>query len=114
MPNKQPLMKLFPEEELFVRHWTFEKFHYESRPGTAKRLQIEHRAIPSELSVLIAAAIPDPAEQKVAALGPPPGELPRWPWTDESFHARVAQARAALAARRHDQHGRAVSAPGHP
>jgi hypothetical protein len=76
MPNKQPLMKLFPEEELFVRHWLFEQFHYESGPGPAKRLQIEHQGLPAELSVLIAAAIPDPAEQKVAALGPPPGELP--------------------------------------
>jgi hypothetical protein len=111
MPNTQPLMRLSLDEELFVKHWLFEQFHYDSGPGPAKRLQIEHGGIPAELSILIAAAIPDPAQQKSAALGPPPIEPPSWPWTEQTFRTRVAQARATLAARRHDQPSCLVSAP---
>ena len=74
----------------------YEQFHYESGPGPAKRLQLEHRVIPAELSILIAAALPDPTDQKVAASGPPPAEAPCWPWTEEEFRGRIAQARAAL------------------
>ncbi len=97
MPNKHPLMKLSHEEDLFLRHWLYEQFHYASGPGPAKRLQIEQRAIPANLSVLIAAAIPEPAEQRAAALGPPPAEVPTWPWTEEGLHARLAEAHSALA-----------------
>src|SRR5262245_9987987 len=96
MPIKQPLMKLSREEDLFLRHWMFEQFHYESGPGPAKRLQLEHGAIPAELSILIAAALPDPAAQQAASFGPPPAEPPAWPWAAEGFRARLAEARLAL------------------
>jgi hypothetical protein len=61
MPKKLPLMKLFPEEG-FLKHWLFEQFHFENGPGPAKRLQLDHGAVPAHLSVLIAAAIPDPLD----------------------------------------------------
>jgi hypothetical protein len=110
MPNKHPLMKLSPEELLFLRHWMFEQYHYESGPGPAKRLQLERRVIPAELSILIAAAMPDPIDQKTAALGPLPAEAPKWPWTEEEFQTRLSEARAALAAIGQDDKGRMVSA----
>jgi len=106
MPNKHPLMKLSPEEDLFLRHWMFEEFHYESGPGPAKRLQLENRAIPAELSILIAAALPAPADQKAAGLGPPPSDVPLWPWTEQGFRARVVEARAALTTRSEDKQRR--------
>ena len=87
----------------------FEQFHYDSGPGPAKRLQLEHRTIPAELSILIAAAIPDPADQKAASLGPPPPGLPQWPWTEEGFHARLTEARSALAAMSQDERSHTVS-----
>ena len=98
MPNKHTLMKLSREEDHFLRHWMFEECHYESGPGPAKRLQLEHRAIPAEMSILIAAAMPDPADQRAAGLGPPPADVPRWPWTEERLRSRLAEASAALAA----------------
>jgi hypothetical protein len=97
MRNKYPLMKLSREEELFLRHWLFEQFHYESGQGPAKRLQIEHGVIPANLSILIVAAMPDPADQKKMAVGPPPTKPPSWPWNDEQFRARLVEARGALA-----------------
>jgi hypothetical protein len=96
MPNKHPQMKLSPDEERFLRHWMYDEWHYREGRGPAKRLQLEHRAIPADLATLIAAAIPDPAEQHAAGIGPPPSEPPRWPWTEESLRARLAEARAAL------------------
>jgi hypothetical protein len=112
MPNKHPLMKLSHEEDLFLKHWIFDEFHYESGPGPAKRLQLEHRVVPAELSILIAAAIPDPADQKTAALGPPPVGVAKWPWTEEGFHARLAEARLALASQTHEKPGRMLSVGG--
>jgi hypothetical protein len=97
MPNKYPRMKLSREEDLFLRHWLYEQFHYASGPGPAKRLQLEQRALPANLSVLISAAIPEPAEQQAAALGPPPADVPTWPWTEEGLRARLAEAHIALA-----------------
>jgi hypothetical protein len=90
-------MKLSREEDVFLRHWLYEQFHYASGPGPAKRLQLEHRAIPANLSVFIAAGIPEPAEQKAAALGPPPAEVATWPWTEEGLRDRLAEAHVALA-----------------
>jgi hypothetical protein len=113
MPNKHPLMKLCPEEELFLRHWMFEQFNYQSGPGPAKRLQIEHQAVPAELSILIAAAIPDPSVQKAAGLGPPPpADGLKWPWTEEDYHERLAEARAALGRSNQDNRSRMASARG--
>lgn len=97
MPSKPPRMKLSRDEEAFLRHWMYDEFHYQDGPGPAKRLQLAHRAIPADLAVLIAAAIPDPEEQEGAGLGPPPAEPPAWPWTEAALRARVAEARAALA-----------------
>ena len=112
MPNKQPLMKLSREEDVFLKHWIFDEFHYASGAGPAKRLQLEHRVVPAELSILIAAAIPDPADQKIAAFGPPPADEPKWPWTEEGFHSRLQEARAVLAARSQDRGCGAVSVRG--
>jgi hypothetical protein len=97
MPNKPPLMKLSRDEELFLRHWIRDEWHYREGQGTAKRLQIEHRAVPADLAVLVAAAIPEPADQEAIALGPPPHEPPRWPWSQQTLHARVDEARTLLA-----------------
>jgi hypothetical protein len=97
MPNKRPLMKLSHDEDLFLRHWMYDETHYQTGRGPAKRLQLEHRAIPAELSVLIAAAFPELADQEAAGLGPPPSEPPKWPWSSATLIARVAEARAALA-----------------
>lgn len=89
-------MKLSREEELFLRHWMYDEAHYEGGEGPAKVLQLRHRAIPAELAVVIAAAFPDLADQEAAALGPP-AEPPIWPWSEDAFRTRVAEARALLA-----------------
>jgi hypothetical protein len=100
MPNKYPLMKLSHEEEIFLRHWMYDEVHYKEGPGLAKHLQLTHRAVPADLAILIAATIPDLAEQQAAGLGPAPAEPPRWPWSDEQFRSRLAEARAVLEERR--------------
>jgi hypothetical protein len=99
MPKKLPLMRLSRDEELFLRHWIYDEAHYQDGPGAAKRLQLQHRAIPADLALLIAAAIPDPVDQEDAGLGPPPVEPPRWPWSEAAWRERVSAARAALADR---------------
>jgi hypothetical protein len=101
MPSKHPRMKLSREEETFLRHWIYDEAHYAAGPGPAKRLQVQHGAIPADLAVLIAAAFPDLAEQEAAGDGPPPAEAPTWPWSIETFRQRLAEARAALAQRSH-------------
>jgi hypothetical protein len=92
-------MKLSREEVLFLRHWISDEAHYLSGVGPAKRLQVEHRVAPTDLSALIAAAIPDPAQQAEAA-SEPPSEVPSWPWSGETFRARLADARSVLSARK--------------
>src|SRR5262249_27868816 len=72
MPNKHPQMKLSHDEEIFLRHWIFDEMHYCDGQGPAKRLQIAHRVRPADIAVLIAASIPDLAEQEAIAHGPPP------------------------------------------
>jgi hypothetical protein len=99
MLNKPPLLKLSLDEELFLRCWMYDEVHYQQARGPAKRLQLEHHVAPADLSVLIAAAMPEPAKQEAAALGPPPAELPKWPWTDELLLARLTEARRILAHR---------------
>jgi hypothetical protein len=96
MRNKHPLMKLSPEEVHFLRHWMYDEMHYQEGSGPAKQLQRAHRAISANLAVIIAAAIPDPAEQWAAGVGPPPAEAPTWPWSDAAIKARLAEARALL------------------
>jgi hypothetical protein len=94
--NEPSPMKLSPDEEMFLRHWMYDEVHYEEGPGPAKRLQVQHRAIPGDLAILIAAAIPDPLEQERAGLDCPSVDPPTWPWSHESLRARIAEARSAL------------------
>ena len=96
MRNKHPLMKLSPEEMHFLRHWMYDEMHYLDGSGPAKQLQREHQAIPANLAVIIAAAIPDLAEQWAAGVGPPPAEPPIWPWSKALIKERLAEARALL------------------
>lgn len=99
MPSKHPLMKLSGDEERFLRHWIYDEAHDRDSPGPAKRLQVHHRAIPADLAILIASALPDPADQEAAGLGPPPAGPPVWPWSNDALQDRLAEARAALAGR---------------
>jgi len=66
MLNKHPQMRLSRDEEVFLRHWMYDEVHYRDGQGPAKRLQVQHRAIPADLAILIAAAIPDPADPRAA------------------------------------------------
>ncbi len=96
MPNKHPKMKLFHDEEVFLRHWIYEEVHFRAGPGRAKGLQLAHHVVSADLAVLIAAAIPDIADQEAAGMQPPAG-VPVWPWSGDSFRARVEEARSLLA-----------------
>jgi len=100
MLKTHPRMKLSHEEEAYLRHWMFDEVHYQEGQGRAKQLQLRHGATPAELAVLIAAALPDPADQEAAAHGPSPTEPPLWPWSDDSYRMRPAEARAVLGERR--------------
>jgi hypothetical protein len=97
MPNKYPLLSLSRDEELFLRHWMYDEVHYAEGRGSAKQMQLEHRASPADLAVLIAAGMPDPADQEACGLGPPPAQEPTWPWPGGTLSTRLANARAALA-----------------
>lgn len=97
MPNTHPQMRLSCDEEIFLRHWMYDEVHYREGQGPAKQLQVRHRAVPADLAVIIAAAIPDPADQEAAGLGPPPAEPPTWPWPEDLLRSRLAEARNALA-----------------
>src|SRR6266852_3810109 len=77
-------------------HWMYDEMHYQEGSGPAKQLQRQHQAISANLAVIIAAAIPDLAEQWAAGVGPPPAEPPTWPWSKEAIQARLAEARALL------------------
>lgn len=92
-------MKLSPEEEQFLRCWIYDEVHYQQGRGPAKQLQVEHQVAPVDLSVLIAAAIPEPADQEEAGRKRPPTEALQWPWSAERLSARLAEARSILAKR---------------
>jgi len=96
MPKTHPRMRLSREEEVFLRHWMYEEVRYQAGPGPAKRLQRDHHVPPADVAALIAAAIPEPAEQAAAGDGPPPTEPPVWPWSEEEWHARLTEARQIL------------------
>ncbi len=100
MPNKHPRLRLWPEEERFLRQWMYDEVHFKDGRGPAKQLQIAHGAFPAHLAELIAASIPDPAEQLAAGLIPGPAEPLTWSWAPETLQARLAEARAVLGARR--------------
>jgi hypothetical protein len=92
-------MRLSREEDAFLRRWMYDEAHYRDGPGPAKALQIQHRVPPADLAAVIAAAIPDPADQEAAGHGPPPMDPPAWPWAGDAFRDRLTEARAVLAAR---------------
>jgi hypothetical protein len=52
MLNKRPLMKLSRDEEVFLRHWMYDEVPYCDGQGPARRLQLEHRAVPAEMAIL--------------------------------------------------------------
>jgi hypothetical protein len=94
-------MKLSREEELFLRHWMYDEVHFRDGAGPAKGLQLQHRAVPADLAVLIAAALPDLAVQQSVGEGPPPSEPPAWPWPSaEALRSRIAEARSLLDAQK--------------
>src|SRR5437762_5741590 len=99
MPSTHLPMKLSREEELFLRHWIYDEAHFRAGVGPAKRLQVEHRVAPADLATVIAAAIPDPADQEAAANTTPAG-APQWPWAGDAFQNRLAEARSVLESRR--------------
>src|SRR5262249_52741268 len=96
MPNTLPRMKLSRDEEAFLRHWMYDEAHYRDGPGRAKALQVRHGVTPADLAVIIAAAIPDPADQQTIGAGPTPAGDPAWPWDDRSFRNRLTEAQAVL------------------
>jgi hypothetical protein len=89
-------MKLSREEETFLRHWIYDEAHFQNGAGAAKQLQVAKGVTPAELATVIAAALPEPADQEAAAQGPAPSAMPQWPWSAQAFHARLAEARAVL------------------
>jgi hypothetical protein len=89
-------MKLSPDEERFLHRWIYDEARYEQDPGPAKRMQLEQHATPADLSAIIAASIPNPAEQETLALGLPPEEPLSWPWPGNELRERVEQARHTL------------------
>lgn len=101
MPKTRPRMKLSLEEEVFLRRWMYDEVHYEEGQGPAKRLQVENQAVPADLATLIAAAMPDLAEQEAAGMAPPPAGSLIWPWSPHSLQARVAEARSILIGNEH-------------
>jgi hypothetical protein len=99
MLKTHPRMTLSPEEELFLRQWMFDEVHFEEGQGPAKRQQVIQGVRPAELSLLIAAALPDPAEQQAAVAGVNRSACPTWPWSVQSFQDRLEEAQAILASR---------------
>jgi hypothetical protein len=95
MLNKHPTMNLLREEEMFLRRWMYDEVHFQDGQGPAKSLQLQHGVISADLSILIAAAIPDLTDQEAAGACPPQ-EPPAWPWSEHSLSARLAEARRLL------------------
>jgi hypothetical protein len=93
-------MKLAPDEDLFLRRWMYDEVHYQEGEGPAKRLQLQHQAIPADLAAIVVAAIPDLAEQERIATGEPSTSSPTWPWSEEEYRSRLAEARRVLSERR--------------
>src|SRR5207302_1595050 len=96
MPNTHRIMKLSPNEESFLRHWMFDEVHFQSGQGAAKRLQVTKRVSPADVATLIAAAFPSITDQEAASHDPPSKGEPVWPWSEESFRCRLAEARSYL------------------
>jgi hypothetical protein len=92
-------MRLSRDEEAFLRAWIYDEAHYQEGIGSAKRLQLQHGIKPADLAMIIAATIPDPGEQAAAGFAPSTAEVPVWPWSEDAFRERLAEARAALGQR---------------
>ena len=90
-------MRLSPDEELFLRRWMYDEVHFQDSQGPAKRLQLQHRAIPADLAMLIAAAIPDPVEQEEAGSNLPSTDSLIWPWSEFGLSQRLVEAKSVLA-----------------
>ena len=86
MRNKLPRMKLSREEEAFIRRWIYDEVDFQEGTGPAKQLQLLHQVRPADLAHLIAAALPNPADQEAASCDPHPEENPLWPWSELVFH----------------------------
>ena len=59
--------------------------------GTARQLQLQHWVAPVDLAVLIAAAMPDPADQEAAGFTRP-SEAPAWPRSEMTWRYRLEEA----------------------
>jgi hypothetical protein len=77
----------------------FDEVQFEEGQGPAKRQQVAQEVRPAELSLLIAAALPDPADQEAAVARASPSACPTWPWSVQSFQDRLGEAQAILASR---------------
>ncbi len=60
MPKTHPRLTLSTEEDHFLRQCMFDEVHFEEGQGPEKRQQVAQGVRPAELSLLIAAALPDP------------------------------------------------------
>jgi hypothetical protein len=103
-------MKLSREEESFLRRWMHDEVHYRDDRGPAKALQLRHGVAPADLAAIIAAGIPDSADQESSAADSPSGAPVIWPWTDADFHRRLAEARSIVFDRINEANGAAVTA----
>jgi hypothetical protein len=97
--EQAPRMRLSREEEAFLYRWVYDEAHYQEGVGPAKGLQVQHALKPADLAILIAAALPEPAEQEAMALKIPAKDRPAWPWLEDEFTRRLEEARATLAER---------------
>src|SRR5271167_4338587 len=104
MPNTLPRMRLSHEEDAFLRRWMYDEVHYRDGRGPAKALQLRHGVSPADLAAIIAAAIPDMADQEAAGSGLPSQKQVDWPWTESSFRVRLAEARSILSERSPSAH----------
>lgn len=93
-------MKLSLEEQAFLKQWMYDENHFMEGQGPAKRLQIAHGVRPGDLGLLVAAAIPDPAEQQAAAETPLKSAV-AWPWTEDELSNRLLEARSIVSSRQH-------------
>jgi hypothetical protein len=96
MRNKLPRMKLSRDEEAFIRRWIYDEVHFQEGTGPAKRLQVLHQVRPADLALLIAAALPNTADQEAASCDPHPEKNPLWPWSEREFLQRIEEARTLL------------------
>lgn len=113
MPNKHHRMSLSPEEERFLQSWMYDEVHYLEGVGGAKQLQLQHHIPPADLAVLIAAAMPDPADQEAAG-STPSSEAPAWPWSEMAWRQRLEEARIVLSERESAQQPRKAGSDSSP